>query len=372
MSKPVYRKRIGTSVMGTPVNIDVVMGDARIADEPMRHSADRKALPHASAELEAVVDHAFAWFYQVEECCTRFDPSSELARLSAQIGVAVPASAILFQAVQFALAVAEESGGAFDPTVGSAMETRGFQSRVSRSGRAVRIAPEPVNAATQVSSHQPSLSRCAPRSRAQDDCQHWLRPLLFDSGAVAKGLAIDMAANELRPFANFAINAGGDVYVGGHNAQGALWSVGIRHPRVPGALFETLRVSNSAVCTSGDYERRCSVEASGGVETAGDIKTEVAGHHILDPPALESQRGRLHSGPVRPPLHVRLPPQVQPGRQSAGDGHRGKRGCWRTALATAAFVLGPDERYCATRTVRRGWSHHLANVRAALDTRDAQ
>ena len=100
-----------------------------------------------------------------------------------------------------------------------------------------------------------------------------LRPLLLDLGAVAKGLAIDMAARELRPFAHFAINAGGDVYVGGRNAQGAPWSVGIRHPRVPGALFDTLRVSDCAVCTSGDYERRCPAE----------IDAAAGGHHILDP-----------------------------------------------------------------------------------------
>ena len=47
-------------------------------------------------------------------------------RLNAQAGVAVPASAILYEAVQFALTVAEETGGAFDPTVGHRMEARGF------------------------------------------------------------------------------------------------------------------------------------------------------------------------------------------------------------------------------------------------------
>ena len=81
------------------------------------------------------------------------------------------------------------------------------------------------------------------------------RPLLLDLGAVAKGLAIDMAARELQPFENFAIDAGGDLYFGGCNAAGEPWSVGIRHPRGDG-LLDTLRVSDAAVCTSGDYERR--------------------------------------------------------------------------------------------------------------------
>ena len=40
-------------------------------------------------------------------------------------GVPVAASPVLFEAVQFALAVAHETGGAFDPTVGHTMEAHG-------------------------------------------------------------------------------------------------------------------------------------------------------------------------------------------------------------------------------------------------------
>ena len=94
------------------------------------------------------------------------------------------------------------------------------------------------------------------------------RPLTLDLGAVAKGLAVDAAARELAPFQDFAIDAGGDLYLGGLNEQGAPWSVGIRHPRNERELIASLRISNQAVCTSGDYERR----APGG-----------NAHHILDP-----------------------------------------------------------------------------------------
>src|SRR6476620_5255497 len=55
------------------------------------------------------VERAFEWFRRVEECCTRFDPQSELMQLSTQIGVAVPVSELLYEAVQFAVAVADES-----------------------------------------------------------------------------------------------------------------------------------------------------------------------------------------------------------------------------------------------------------------------
>ena len=93
------------------------------------------------------------------------------------------------------------------------------------------------------------------------------RPLVLDLGAVAKGFAIDMAARELAPFGNFAIDAGGDLYLGGHNDDGEPWSVGIRHPRDEARSIEHVRVSDAAVCTSGDYLRR---------PPDGE-------HHIIDP-----------------------------------------------------------------------------------------
>ncbi len=88
------------------------------------------------------------------------------------------------------------------------------------------------------------------------------RPLTLDLGAVAKGMAVDAAAHELQPFRDFCIDAGGDIYFGGHSPAGKPWRVGIRHPRRRDGVVDRLEVTDCAVCTSGDYER---------------------GAHILDP-----------------------------------------------------------------------------------------
>lgn len=296
MSDRVYRRTV--PLMGTLVTIDVV--------DPCE--------PQGSAQLEAAVERAFGWFQRVEECCTRFDPRSELVRLSAHVGAAVPASAILYEAVQFALAVAEESGGAFDPTVGSAMEIRGFN-RDYRSGRPVHTAPGSGDSAT----YRPTYRdvRLDPRRKTIT----LLRPLLLDLGAVAKGLAIDMAAHELRPFENFAINAGGDIYVSGHNREDSPWSVGICHPRVPDALVDSFRVSDCAVCTSGDYERRC----------AAETEAEADGHHILDPRLAGSARSESPESSISSAHAAASVTVVAPTAMLAD------------ALATAAFVLGPAD-----------------------------
>lgn len=244
------------------------------------------------ADRAQAVERAFGWFREIEQRCTRFDPASELMQLSACVGTPVRVSALLYETVQFALAVAEETGGAFDPTLGHVLERRGFD-REHRTGRPISTTLDPGAGASY-------------RDVRLDPEQHTitlLRPLVLDLGAVAKGFAVDMAARELRPFTHFAIDAGGDLYLGGLNATGGPWSVGIRHPRREGELIESLRVSDKAVCTSGDYERR-----SGGTRD---------GHHLLDPRTGE---------PANTVASVTV---VAPTAMLAD------------ALATAAFVLGP-------------------------------
>ncbi|MEP7313739.1 MAG: FAD:protein FMN transferase [Pseudomonadota bacterium] len=232
---------------------------------------------------EDAVTRAFEWFRQVEARCSRFDATSELRQLTP--GKAVAASPILFEAVRFALLVAEETGGAFDPTIGSRMAARGFNRHY----------------VTGETSAAPGSDDVSFRDVVIDANEHTIllrRPLTLDLGAVAKGLAVDAAARELQPFRDFAIDAGGDVYFGGCNAQGEPWRAGVRHPRLHDELIDRFSVSDRAVCTSGDYER---------------------GAHILDP----RDGGAAHS--------VASATVVAPSAMLAD------------ALATAAFVLGPEQ-----------------------------
>ena len=47
------------------------------------------------------------------------------------------------------------------------------------------------------------------------------------------------AAAKLQPFEHFAINAGGDLYLAGHNKDGEQWRVGVRNPRQTDELVDT-------------------------------------------------------------------------------------------------------------------------------------
>ncbi|HWJ16566.1 MAG TPA: FAD:protein FMN transferase, partial [Gemmatimonadaceae bacterium] len=115
---------LSTASMGTVVTVHIVGG---------RASADRAA-QHRAAE------RALGWFRDVERVCSRFQPTSEVSALSSRVGEPVAVSPMLFAATHFALAVAEETNGAFDPTLGSILEAAGFNHEY-RSGWPVRIAP---------------------------------------------------------------------------------------------------------------------------------------------------------------------------------------------------------------------------------------
>jgi thiamine biosynthesis lipoprotein len=269
------------AMMGTVVTIHVV-GHGK-DDSERRERADG-------------VTRAVEWFRRIEDCCTRFDPHSEVRQLTAHIGSPIAVSDILLEAVQFALAVAEESAGAFDPTVGRRMEERGFD-REYRTGQVVRT---PLESDGEVSFRDVHVDKDRRTITLG-------RPLLLDLGAVAKGLAIDMAVRELQAFKDFAVDAGGDLYLAGHNAAGEPWSVGIRHPREHQQLIGTLHVSDMAVCTSGDYER------------TGSPPHGEPGHHILD-----ARTGKPTTGAATATVLA----------QSA---------MVADALGTAAFILGPSE-----------------------------
>jgi thiamine biosynthesis lipoprotein len=251
---------------------------------------------HATAEVLAAgpelsarraLNRALGWFSLVESVCSRFDPASELRQVVARVGEPVPVSPLLFEAVQFALALADLTRGAFDPTVGAAMESAGFDRHYVTDQR---TAAAPGGAATyrdvDLDPHRRTIAL--------------RRPLVLDLGAVAKGLAIDLAARELAPFGDFCLEAGGDLFAGGRNERGQRWRVGVQDPRDPDAIVRVLDLADQAACTSGDYERRAA-----------------GGHHLLDPRSGRSVEG-LASVTVVATTAM------------AADG-----------LATAAFVLGP-------------------------------
>ncbi|MFN0095037.1 MAG: FAD:protein FMN transferase [Dehalococcoidia bacterium] len=265
VAAPVRSRRVTRIFMDTPVTVELV-------------GCDRDAI--------ARIDAAFQWFEVVERTCSRFDPESELSQLAARIGEPVPVTRMLAMALDFAVEMAHLTGGAFDPTLGRLLAEAGFD-RNHRTGR--HIQPGGGGSVEDVVVD------------VEQNTVLLRKPVALDLGAVAKGLAVDLAARELAGAPGFVVDAGGDVCAGGHSSSGQPWRIGIRHPRDTEQLIDTVVLRDAAICTSGDYERRTP-----------------AGHHLLEP-----QSGRSASGLASVSV-------IAPSAMLAD------------ALSTAAFVLGPE------------------------------
>ena len=264
--------QITSVAMGTMVSIEVV------ADLP-------------AAVVRPALERALDWFSLVEKACSRFDAGSELQQLCAHVGTPVPLSPLLFELLRFSLALARETRGAFDPTVGARLESQGFNLHYLTG----EIISSGVPVATNVSYKEVKLDTKRKTVTLR-------RPLLVDLGGVAKGFAVDLAARELSEFDGFCVEAGGDLFVGGRSPQGKHWQIGVQHPREPGTVFCTINVSNQAVCTSGDYERPA---PDGG------------GHHLIDPRTGRSPDALVSATVIASTCLI------------------------ADALSTTAFVLGP-------------------------------
>lgn len=253
----------------------------------------------ADADAEPLAAEAFAWFARVEAACSRFDETSELLRLC-RAGIATTTvSPLLFEMLRVALAVADASAGAFDPTLGATLQAMGFDRHWQTAH-----APAPIPGALDA-----TASAASRRWRAihLDETHRTVRldePVLLDLGGIAKGFAIDLAARALAAVPDCCIVAGGDLLCRGHNARGEGWRTAVIDPRDPQRHLGVVTVDapEYAICTSGGYRR-----------------TAPNGHHLLDP-----RHQRVTSATTMSSVTVVAPQAV------IAD-----------ALATAAFVLGP-------------------------------
>jgi len=84
----------------------------------------------------------------------------------------------------------------------------------------------------------------------------------IDFGGIGKEYAADRAMTLCvdRGVPAALVNLGGDVRVGGPQADGSPWRIGIRDPRREDAAIAMVELTSGAVATSGDYERFIEVD----------------------------------------------------------------------------------------------------------------
>ena len=200
--------------------------------------------PGSLRAAKAAVDEVVG---AMDRAASRFRDDSELTHLNASAERDVTVSPLLAQAIAAALRGAELSGGAVDPTVGSAVRLAGYDTdfaEVPVDGDRIRLYAERV-----------------PGWRA-------------DLGATAKALTSDLAAaaaSKAIAGAGVLVSLGGDIAVAGEAPAGG-WSI---------------QASEDSAATIDDAEEAISI-TSGGIATSSTTvrrwtRGGVVLHHIIDP-----------------------------------------------------------------------------------------
>ncbi len=196
---------------------------------------EARARPLIEAELQQVVAQMSSW-----------EPDSNLSRFNASAaGTRHALPAQLQEVLSAALALAEDSGGAFDPTVGPLVELWGFGP-----GRPRQTAPAPAEI--------DALRSRIGWQRVQLEGETLIQSggVSLDLSAIAKGHAVDRIADALRAagYVDLLIEVGGELRAHGQHPDGRPWRVGLEGPSVDGAATGIV-LRDQAVATSGDYRQ---------------------------------------------------------------------------------------------------------------------
>ncbi len=202
-----------------------------------------------------------------------YSPTSELAQLNAHGAEGPrPVSPSMAELIEKSLYFSELTGGAFDITFASVGWKYDYR-KGERPTEAERQALLPA-----VNYHWLNYDKSA----RQLGFGH--KNLRIDLGGIAKGYAVDRAIALLRRagIRHASVSAGGDSRVLG-DKRGQPWMVGIKNPRphsAKDAVVTLMPLSDTAISTSGDYERYFI-----------DAKTGERVHHILNPKTGKSATG---------------------------------------------------------------------------------
>ena len=254
-------------------------------------TADEKA-------ARSAFDDAFRELDRLESLMSTWRPGSDLVRLNEAAGKQpVRVSQEVFDALRTARDFGDTTSGAFDVTFAALADVWKFDhdqdNKVPSTADIQRRLPLVgyKSLVLDTSARTAYLTRAGMRAHL---------------GGIGKGVAVDRVASLLRErgLTSFMIQFGGDMYLAGM-PDTRRWRVGIQDPRGEGdKSFATMELTDSAISTSGDYERFF-------------LKDGVRYHHIID----------TRTG--------------QPARGSRSVTIVAKTSSTADALSTGVFVMGP-------------------------------
>lgn len=222
--------------------------------------------------VKSSVDQAFSIFQAIADETNKYEDQSNLGlfnlnhRASLESGKtldfspAIPVGEHLFKLVEFAQ---KHPNPAFDITLGPVIE-------LWREHTPAKTLPTKEELAAALA--RTGRDRILLNSNAQTISLQY--GTILDLGGIAKGYAVDQAADHLAKDANVTtalVNAGGNIKVVGTKANGNPWRIAIQNPRKTDEYMGVIKLhAGEAVATSGDYQRYYEVDG-------------IRYHHLLEP-----------------------------------------------------------------------------------------
>jgi thiamine biosynthesis lipoprotein len=252
------------------------------ADPAGRHRVERSFVTMGSsltvsiwtaddAKAAAAADQVFAEFDRLDSLLSVWKPGSDVVRINAAAGrQPVPVSSETLEVLAAARLGSERTNGKFDITFGAMADIWKFDHDQDN-----RVPDRAL-----IEARLPLVDFRAVEVDAARRTAFISRPgVRMHLGGIGKGYALDAAVAHLRRqgFADFLIQAGGDVYAAG-TSNGTPWKLGIADPRGAHDAFAAVELRDATFSTSGDYERSF-------------VKDGVRYHHLIDPDRGEPARG---------------------------------------------------------------------------------
>ena len=190
-------------------------------------------------KLETIVDSTFSLISRYENKFSFFNENGKLWEMNNSEKDSFSIDSDFYEILELSSKIYSETDSLYDISIGSLTELWDFDKVHIPSLDSIKIAQNNIGF-----------------YRIEFSKNYLYKPkgIKLNLGSVAKGFIIDKAITFLKDnkVESSIINAGGDIRI--FNYQKPL-NVGIQNPRKQSEIIDVLKIQNSAVVTSGDYER---------------------------------------------------------------------------------------------------------------------
>ncbi|MBI4822887.1 MAG: FAD:protein FMN transferase [Nitrospirae bacterium] len=198
---------------------------------------------------ESAIDSAFERIKEIEGLINFWSPRSEVSALNSAAGrEKVKVSPVTLDMVEKALYISRKTEGGFDATIGPIIRLYDFKKKTKPSDSSIKEKLTLIGFRNVFTDKNKSTVYLGKKGMS------------FDTGGIAKGYAADVAVEVLKRkgIKGGIVAVSGDIKTFGLKPDGLPWLVGIKNPRPKSKddeIMATIELQDSAISTSGDYER---------------------------------------------------------------------------------------------------------------------